>query len=82
MLRLLARYRITATFSMIGIEVQAYPAVAREVATAGHLIANHTWTHLNLLPGHAPETKDRYAPSGRSPGRNGPAGWRLCRPRR
>src|SRR5579859_5341561 len=47
-LRLLARYRITATFSMIGIEAQAYPAVAREVAVAGHLIVNHTWTHLNL----------------------------------
>jgi len=47
-LRLLARYRITATFSMIGIEAQAYPAVAREVAAAGHLIVNHTWTHLNL----------------------------------
>jgi peptidoglycan/xylan/chitin deacetylase (PgdA/CDA1 family) len=47
-LRLLARYRITATFSMIGIQAQAYPAMAREVAAAGHLIANHTWTHLNL----------------------------------
>ena len=47
-LALLARYRVTATFSMIGIEAQAYPAVAREVAAAGHLIANHTWTHLNL----------------------------------
>jgi peptidoglycan/xylan/chitin deacetylase (PgdA/CDA1 family) len=47
-LRLLARYRITATFSMIGIEAQAHPAVAREVAAAGHLIANHTWTHLDL----------------------------------
>ena len=47
-LNLLARYRVTATFSMIGIEAQAHPAVAREVAHAGHLIANHTWTHLNL----------------------------------
>ena len=47
-LALLARYRVTATFSMIGIEVQAHPAVAREVAAAGHLIVNHTWTHLNL----------------------------------
>ena len=47
-LRLLARYRITATFSMIGVEAQAYPAVAREVADAGHLIVNHTWTHLDL----------------------------------
>jgi peptidoglycan-N-acetylglucosamine deacetylase len=47
-LRLLARYRVTASFSMIGIEAQAYPAVAREVADAGHLLTNHTWTHLNL----------------------------------
>jgi len=47
-LNLLARYRVTATFSMIGIEAQAHPAVAREVAAAGHLIVNHTWTHLNL----------------------------------
>ena len=47
-LALLARYRITATFSMIGLEVQSYPAVAREVAAAGHLIANHTWSHLDL----------------------------------
>ena len=34
--------------AMIGIEAQAHPAVAREVAAAGHLIVNHTWTHLNL----------------------------------
>jgi peptidoglycan-N-acetylglucosamine deacetylase len=47
-LALLARYRVTATFSMIGTQVQAYPAVAREVAAAGHLIANHTWTHPDL----------------------------------
>ena len=33
---------------MIGIDARAYPGVAREVAAAGHLIANHTWTHANL----------------------------------
>jgi peptidoglycan-N-acetylglucosamine deacetylase len=47
-LGLLEKYRVTATFSMIGIEARAYPGVARDVAAAGHLIANHTWTHLNL----------------------------------
>jgi peptidoglycan/xylan/chitin deacetylase (PgdA/CDA1 family) len=47
-LRLLDRYRVTATFSMIGLEVQAHPGVAREVAAAGHLIANHTWSHRDL----------------------------------
>ena len=47
-LRLLARYQVTATFSMIGLEVAAYPGLVREVAAAGHAIANHTWSHLNL----------------------------------
>jgi peptidoglycan/xylan/chitin deacetylase (PgdA/CDA1 family) len=47
-LRLLEKYGVTATFSMVGIEVDAYPGVAREVAAAGHIIANHTWTHPDL----------------------------------
>ncbi|MFZ0191174.1 MAG: polysaccharide deacetylase family protein [Streptosporangiaceae bacterium] len=47
-LRLLHRYRVTAAFSMIGVNVQANPGVAREVAHAGHMIVNHTWTHPDL----------------------------------
>ncbi len=47
-LRLLARYQVTAMFSMIGIEVGKLPGVARDVADAGHVIANHTWQHVNL----------------------------------
>ncbi len=47
-LRLLHTYRVTATFSMIGINVAAYPHLARAVAEAGHRIANHTWTHADL----------------------------------
>jgi peptidoglycan/xylan/chitin deacetylase (PgdA/CDA1 family) len=47
-LRLLDKYRVTATFSMVGLQVAAHPGVAREVAAAGHLIANHTWSHLDL----------------------------------
>jgi peptidoglycan/xylan/chitin deacetylase (PgdA/CDA1 family) len=47
-LRLLHRYRITAAFSMIGVNVLAYPHVAREVADAGHVIVNHTQHHHNL----------------------------------
>jgi peptidoglycan-N-acetylglucosamine deacetylase len=51
-LRLLHKYKITASFSMIGINVVAYPKVARAVAEAGHMIVNHTWRHpdLALLP--------------------------------
>jgi len=47
-LRLLGTYQVTATFSMIGLEVDAYPGMAREVAAAGHMIANHTWSHIDL----------------------------------
>jgi peptidoglycan/xylan/chitin deacetylase (PgdA/CDA1 family) len=47
-LDLLAQYQVTATFSMIGIHVTAYPELARSVAEAGHRIANHTWTHADL----------------------------------
>ncbi|MBV9208463.1 MAG: polysaccharide deacetylase family protein [Actinobacteria bacterium] len=47
-LQLLQKYQVTATFSMVGIQVQAHPGVAREVADAGHKICNHTWSHHNL----------------------------------
>lgn len=75
-LRLLEKYRVTATFSMIGIEVRAYPGLARDVAAAGHLIANHTWAHLNLagLPpalvtGQMDQaTEAIHAATGRTPG--------------
>ena len=47
-LRLLDKYQVTATFSMVGLEVDAHPGMAREVAAAGHMIANHTWSHVDL----------------------------------
>jgi peptidoglycan-N-acetylglucosamine deacetylase len=52
-LRLLARYHVTASFSMIGVQVDEYRAIARDVAAAGHVIMNHTWQHLNLPALHA-----------------------------
>jgi peptidoglycan-N-acetylglucosamine deacetylase len=47
-LQVLARYGVTASFSMIGENVSYYPSVARQVADAGHTIVNHTWNHVNL----------------------------------
>jgi len=47
-LRILHRYGVTASFSMIGRNAAAFPGVAREVAAAGHMIVNHTWNHCNL----------------------------------
>jgi peptidoglycan-N-acetylglucosamine deacetylase len=56
-LRLLDRYGITASFSMIGRNVTAYPGVAREVAAAGHVIVNHTWNHADLGPLRPPAVR-------------------------
>lgn len=53
-LAVLHNYHVTATFSMIGLHVAAYPQLARAVAEAGHQVANHTWTHADLagMPSH------------------------------
>jgi peptidoglycan-N-acetylglucosamine deacetylase len=47
-LRILHRYGVTASFSMVGRNAAAFPGVARQVAAAGHMIVNHTWNHYNL----------------------------------
>ena len=47
-LRILRRYGVTASFSMVGLNAATYPGIAREVAAAGHMIVNHTWNHYNL----------------------------------
>ncbi|MDR1145516.1 MAG: polysaccharide deacetylase family protein [Verrucomicrobiales bacterium] len=51
-LRELDRRNISATFFMIGRNAERHPGLAREVAAAGHEIANHTYTHppLSALP--------------------------------
>jgi len=47
-LKILARYNVTASFSMVGENVTYYPGVAKDVADAGHVIVNHTWDHSDL----------------------------------
>ncbi len=47
-LELLRRYGATATFFLIGQRVRAFPALAREIASRGHAIGNHTETHPSL----------------------------------
>jgi peptidoglycan-N-acetylglucosamine deacetylase len=57
-LRVLHKYNVTATFSMIGEHVAAYPQLARTVAEAGHEICNHTWTHSDLVGMRVPRVRD------------------------
>ncbi len=58
-LQVLRTYGVTATFSMIGRYVAAYPHLARTVAEEGHHVANHTWTHSDLarMPAHRVHTE-------------------------
>jgi peptidoglycan-N-acetylglucosamine deacetylase len=44
-LKLLARYHITATFCLIGRNADAHPGLVEAIGDAGHEVANHTWTH-------------------------------------
>jgi len=49
LLEVLAKHGARATFFLIGRYVQQRPEIAREVAQAGHIIGNHTFTHPLLI---------------------------------
>jgi peptidoglycan/xylan/chitin deacetylase (PgdA/CDA1 family) len=49
LLEVLERHGVKATFFLIGKFVRQKPELARAVASAGHVIGNHTETHPNLL---------------------------------
>lgn len=44
-LDILKRNHIRATFFLIGRMVKEFPKIAREVADAGHVVGNHSWSH-------------------------------------
>ncbi|MDP2864755.1 MAG: polysaccharide deacetylase family protein, partial [Elusimicrobiota bacterium] len=46
LLKLLGKHGVKASFFMVGNYVRTYPDRARKVAEAGHLVCNHTDTHL------------------------------------
>jgi len=48
LLELLAEYKVKATFFMCGQNVRRLKEIAREVASAGHEIGNHTDSHAAL----------------------------------
>jgi peptidoglycan-N-acetylglucosamine deacetylase len=47
-LAVLRRYRVPATFCMLGDQAQRYPAVARRVAVEGHQLCNHSRDHRDM----------------------------------
>lgn len=47
-LEILKKYKVKATFFMLGEQVKRYPQIAREVYRSGHEIGSHTYEHLNF----------------------------------
>ncbi len=45
LVKILDKYKVKATFFMIGREMDKYPNIVKDVASRGHVIANHTYTH-------------------------------------
>ena len=56
LLEVLEKHGVKATFFMIGRFVRERPEVARAVASAGHVIGNHTFSHPNLIFAGGAET--------------------------
>ncbi|WP_063772026.1 polysaccharide deacetylase family protein [Kitasatospora mediocidica] len=54
----LRRHGVTATFFMIGANVEKYPDVVRRVVEDGHRLGNHTWSHPDLGTLSAAEVRD------------------------
>ncbi|MEV6930582.1 polysaccharide deacetylase family protein [Dactylosporangium sp. NPDC051485] len=54
-LNLLERYHVPAMFCLIGNQVLGHEPLARNVVSAGHQIANHTWSHPAGIAGLSPE---------------------------
>ena len=57
LLEVLHQHDVRATFFLIGRYVQQSPTIVREVAAAGHVIGNHTFTHPNLALASAIQTR-------------------------
>lgn len=49
LLRILDEKDVTATFFMLGVQVDSLPGVVRRVHEHGHEIGVHTWDHADLL---------------------------------
>ena len=57
LLEVLARHDVHATFFLIGRYVRQRPDIVREIARAGHVIGNHTFTHPLLILKSEDETR-------------------------
>ncbi|MET7299139.1 polysaccharide deacetylase family protein [Embleya sp. NPDC005575] len=47
-LRVLRRFRVCATFCVVGTQVERHPELLRAIHHEGHAIAGHSWSHADL----------------------------------
>lgn len=48
-LAVLAEHQVKATFFLIGHKVEQYPDLAKQIAAAGHVVADHSYSHSNTI---------------------------------
>ena len=61
LLDVLAKHDVRATFFLIGGYVQERPEIVREIAKAGHIVGNHTFTHPLLILKGASEIREELS---------------------
>ncbi|HTZ82150.1 MAG TPA: polysaccharide deacetylase family protein [Candidatus Acidoferrales bacterium] len=61
LLDVLAKHKVRATFFLIGRYVNERPEIVREIAAAGHIIGNHTFTHPLLTLKSATDIRRQLA---------------------
>jgi peptidoglycan/xylan/chitin deacetylase (PgdA/CDA1 family) len=57
LLEILAKHKVHVTFFLIGRYVKQRPDIAREIAQAGHVIGNHSFSHPNLILASAAQAR-------------------------
>lgn len=58
LLDILATHQVQATFFLVGRYAEAEPELVRRIVAAGHLIGNHSWSHVNLALTAASRVKE------------------------
>ena len=66
LLEILAKHDVRATFFLVGRYVQQRPQIVRDLVKAGHVLANHTFTHPNLIFCSALQTRIQLAECSRA----------------
>jgi peptidoglycan/xylan/chitin deacetylase (PgdA/CDA1 family) len=61
LLDVLAIHDVRATFFLLGSRAQTEPELVRRIATQGHLIGNHSWSHPNLALATASRVREELA---------------------